>query len=131
MRPLFRPTLIRVPPPRLIINKNPVIKVEPVRVQAVTPISESSIESSLTTFSSISSTDEEIETKKKCFHCLPCCRTKGKDSIPNSQRIDNRPVHNYPNFKLKTRTIYIILILLFILFLVVIVLLIVLIVVRR
>lgn len=88
---------------------------------------ESSFESSLSTLSTITSSHEEIIKKKSCCSCLPCFKPKAE----RSERISDRTTRNYPNLKLKTRTVYIIIILLFIFFLIVIILLIVLIVVRR
>jgi hypothetical protein len=127
-RRLLRPTIIRPHPPRLVANEKLLNTTEPV---TSTPIEESSIDSSLsTTLSTISSNVEKGEKKKTCCYCLPCCQSKGQQSI-GSTRISHRTIHNYPNLKLKTRTTYIIIIVLFIFFLIVVILLIVLIVVRH
>jgi hypothetical protein len=132
VRRLLRPTIIRPFPPRLVANEKLLNTTEPVTIRTSTPIEESSTDSSLsTTLSTISSNIEKGEKKKTCCYCLPCCQSKEEQQSTRSPKISHRTIHNYPNLKLKTRTIYIIIISLFIFFLIVIILLIVLIAVRR
>jgi hypothetical protein len=108
-----------------VSHENSSNRIDPVVIQTRPFNRESSIESSLSTYSTISSNHDKFVKKKTCCHCLPCCRSQEKPKP--IKRVKNS--HTY--FKLKNRTIYIILSLLFLFFLIVIILLIVLIVVRR